>query len=72
MFAGFAAVLAWMVVAPVGYHTATAALHAQIFPTHVPLPPWEDTSAQNIALRTVGTLSLLAVPFLLVLFPLYA
>ena len=54
MFAGFAAVLAWMVVAPVGYHTATAALHAQIFPTHVPLPPWEDTSAQNIALRTVG------------------
>ena len=55
MFAGFAAVLVWMVVAPVGYHTATAALHAQIFPTHVPLPAWEDTSAQNIALRTVGS-----------------
>ena len=72
MAAGFAAVLAWMVIAPAGYHAATATLHTQIFPPHVPLPTWEDTSAQNIALRTVGTLSLLAVPFLLVLFPLYA
>lgn len=72
MAAGFAAVLAWMVIAPAGYHAATATLHAQIFPSHVPLPAWGDTSAQNIALRTVGTLSLLAVPFLLVLFPLYA
>ena len=72
MFAGFAAVVAWMVLAPAGYHAATAALHTQIFPSHVPLPAWEDTSAQNIVLRTVGTLSLLAVPFLLVLFPLYA
>lgn len=72
MFAGFAAVLAWMVIAPASYHAATAALHTQIFPSHVPLPKWEDTSAQNIALRTIGTLSLLAVPFLLVLFPLYA
>jgi spore maturation protein SpmB len=72
MFAGFAAVLAWIVIAPASYHAATTALHTQIFPSHVPLPPWEDTSAQNIALRTIGTLSLLAVPFLLVLFPLYA
>ena len=66
------ALVAWMVFAPAGYHAATAALHAQIFPAHVPLPTWEDTSSQHVALRAIGTLSLLAVPFLLVLFPLYA
>ena len=66
------ALVAWMVFAPAGYHAATAALHSQIFPAHVPLPTWEDTSSQHVALRAIGTLSLLAVPFLLVLFPLYA
>ncbi len=67
-----AALVAWMVFAPAGYHAATAALHTKIFPAHVPLPAWEDTSAQHIVLRAIGTLSLLAVPFLLVFFPLYA
>ena len=66
------ALVAWMVVAPADYHAATAALHTRIFPAHVPLPAWEDTSSQHLVLRSIGTLSLLAVPFLLVLFPLYA
>lgn len=72
LLAAFAAVLVWIVLAPAGYHTATAALHTKIFPSHVPLPPWEDTSTQHFALRAIGTLSLLAVPFLLVFFPVYA
>lgn len=72
LLAAFAALLAWIVFAPAGYHAATAALHAKIFPSHVPLPAWEDTSSQNLALRTIGTLSLLAVPFLIVFFPVYA
>lgn len=72
MLAAFATVLVWIVLAPAGYHAATAALHAKIFPAHVPLPAWEDTSTQHFALRAIGALSLLAVPFLLVFFPLYA
>ena len=72
LLAAFIALLAWIVLAPAGYHAATTALHAQIFPAHVPPPPWEDTSSQNLALRAIGTLSLLAVPFLLVFFPVYA
>lgn len=68
----FAALFAWIVFAPAGYHGATVALHARIFPAPVAAPAWEDTSAQHFALRAIGTLSLLAVPFLLVFFPVYA
>lgn len=70
--AAVAFVFVWIVFSPAGYREATAALHAQIFPAQVTLPAWEDTSGQHFVLRVVGTLSLLAVPFLLVFFPLYA
>ena len=70
--AAFAALFAWIAFAPASYHAATAALHARIFPANVPLPAWEDTSTQHIFLRAIGTLSLLAVPFMLVAFPIYA
>ncbi len=72
LFAAFAALAAWIIVAPASYHAATSALSARIFPAQVTPPAWEDTSAQHLALRAVGALSLLAVPFLLVFFPLYA
>lgn len=68
----FGALFAWQVFAPVSYHAATAGVHARIFPPQVALPAWEDVSPQPIALRAIGTLSLLAVPCLLVFFPLYA
>jgi spore maturation protein SpmA len=70
--AAFTFVFVWIVLSPAGYREATAALHARIFPPQVTLPAWEDTSGQHFALRAVGALSLLAVPFLLVFFPLYA
>ena len=72
LVAAFVGVFAWVVFAPAGYHSATAVLHARIFPVQVPPPAWEDISAQHFALRAVGTLSLLAVPFMLVFFPFYA
>lgn len=72
LLAAFAALAAWIVVAPASYHTATTALSARIFPPQVTPPAWEDTSAQHLALRAIGALSLLAVPFLLFFFPLYA
>ena len=72
LLAAFAALFGWMVFAPESYQGATAALHAAIFPVSVPPPVWEGGSAQPPVLRTIGTLSLLAVPFLLVFFPLYA
>lgn len=70
--AAFVGLFCWMVAAPQGYRDATAALHQAIFPAKVALPAWEDTSAQHVFLRAVGTLSLLAVPLLLLFFPLYA
>ena len=68
----FAALFAWQVFAPAHYHAATVALHGRIFPVQVLPPAWDDPAAQPLFLRAVSTLSLLAVPFLLVLFPLYA
>lgn len=67
-----AALFLWIVAAPAGYREATASLHRSIFPAQVALPAWEDPSAQPVFLRAVGTLSLMAVPFMLVFFPLYA
>lgn len=72
LLAAFAALFVWIAFAPAGYRGATGALHQAIFPAHVAPPAWEDTSAQHAALRAIGTLSLLAVPFLLVFFPAYA
>jgi spore maturation protein SpmA len=72
LLAGFAALLFWIVLAPASYQAATAALHAQIFPAQVAPPARADVTGSHLALRAIGTLSLLAVPFLLVFFPFYA
>ena len=72
LLGGFAALFGWIVLNPAGYHSFTAGLHGRLFPTSVPVAAWEDTSAQPILLRAVATLSLLAVPLMLVFFPLYA
>ena len=72
MLALFAGLFLWITFDPAGYHATTAALHARIFPAQVAAPDWSDVSGQNVFLRAVGTLSLMAVPFLLLLFPAYA
>lgn len=72
LLALFAGLFVWITFAPAGYHEATAALHARLFPAQVSAPAWTDSSGQHLFLRAVGTLSLLAVPFLLLLFPVYA
>ncbi|MBI5689566.1 MAG: spore maturation protein [Verrucomicrobia bacterium] len=72
LLAAFAGLALWISLAPASYREVTAALHTRIFPENVKLPAWEDTSGQHLALRAVGTLSLLAVPFLLLFFPFYA
>lgn len=63
---------AWLSFAPLSYHEATTALHGRIFPANVLPPAWENSATQPFVLRAVGTLSLLAVPFLLIFFPVYA
>lgn len=72
LLAFFAGLLVWIVAAPASYQAATANLHAALFPPHVAAPALEQASVAHLFLRAIGTLSLLAVPFLLVFFPLYA
>ncbi|MFI5337713.1 MAG: nucleoside recognition domain-containing protein, partial [Opitutales bacterium] len=72
LLAAFVTLFAWMVFAPADYHATTTAWHARIFPAQVPAPAAETLPGQHLILRALGTLSLLAVPFLLVSFPLYA
>lgn len=66
------ALFAWIVLAPQSYRTLTSELHHAIFPANVALPAAGDAAASSIFLRAVGTLSLLAVPLMLLFFPLYA
>lgn len=66
------AVFLWIALAPQSYRAATASLHGAIFPEQVSPPAWEDTSGRHVLLRSIGTLSLMAVPALLLFFPLYA
>lgn len=68
----FATVFVWIILAPQGYREATSALHRAIFPASVALPAWDAATSQPVFLRAVGTLSLMAVPLLLLFFPLYA
>ena len=72
LLAGFAALFGWLVLDPAGYHAFTAGLHLRLFPASVAPAAWDDPSARPLFLRAVGTLSLLAVPLMLVFFPLYA
>lgn len=68
---GFVGLFAWIALAPESYRAATAAVHGQLFPGREAAPAL-DLGPGGLALRAVGTLSLLAVPFMLVLFPVYA
>lgn len=72
LIAAFLGLFAWIALAPENYHSATTSLHSAIFPAQVNAPAAVGSSAQSLPLRAVSTLSLLAVPFLLVCFPLYA
>ncbi len=72
LVAGFVGLFAWVTFAPASYHEFTAGLQAKIFPASVTPTPWTDTSGQPFFVRAVGTLSLLAVPLMLLFFPLYA
>jgi spore maturation protein SpmB len=66
----FAGLFFWQVIAPAAYQASTAHLHRAIFPSTVVAPAAE--AAAPLPLRAIGMLSLLAVPFLLGFFPLYA
>ncbi|MBA4136783.1 MAG: nucleoside recognition protein [Opitutus sp.] len=72
LVAAFLLVFVWIAFFPGSYRLASSALHQAIFPASVPLPAWESSSGQSIFLRAIGTLSLMAVPLLLLFFPLYA
>lgn len=73
LLALFAALFAWITFAPAHYHATTTALHSALFPPTVNPPTASAAAAaQSLPIRAVSTLSLLAVPFLLVCFPLYA
>ncbi len=68
----FAALFLWIVAAPQSYRDLTSALHHAIFPSNVALPAADNSGGQNVFLRAIGTLSLMAVPLMLLFFPLYA
>lgn len=68
---GFVGLFGWIALAPESYRAATAAVHAQLFPGRE-VARALDLGPGGLGLRAVGTLSLLAVPFMLVLFPVYA
>lgn len=70
--AAFAGLFVWLVFAPDNYHATTGAIHGRIFPAQVPLPAGDNLPGQSLIMRAIGTLSLLAVPFMLAIFPLYA
>jgi spore maturation protein SpmA/spore maturation protein SpmB len=68
----FAAAFVLIAFFPEIYRSLSTALHGAIFPSTVALPEWVVPASQPTFLRAVGTLSLMAVPLLLVFFPLYA
>lgn len=70
--AGFAVLFVWIVAAPQGYRDAASALHHAIFPANVAAPAADASATQGVFLRAIGTLSLMAVPLMLLFFPLYA
>lgn len=72
LVAAFLGLFAWISFAPESYHASTTALHSAIFPPQVNAPVAVGSTAQSLPIRAISTLSLLAVPFLLVCFPLYA
>jgi len=68
----FTGIIAWMIVSPGGYHTAICDVRTALFPNEA-LPPAPDTKLiTNSFTRIIAPISLLAVPFFLAFFPLYA
>jgi spore maturation protein SpmA len=73
LVAGFAALWFWIAAAPESYRAASTAVHGVLFPGKTPaVAGVADAAAHGLFLRGVGTLSLLAVPFLIAFFPVYA
>jgi spore maturation protein SpmA len=73
LVAGFAVLWLWIAAAPESYRASSAAVHGMLFPGKAPAAAGAvDASAQGFLLRGIGTLSLLAVPFLIAFFPVYA
>ncbi len=73
LVAGFAVLWLWISAAPESYRASSAAVHGMLFPGKAPAAAGAvDASAQGFLLRGIGTLSLLAVPFLIAFFPVYA
>lgn len=70
--AAFAGVFVWYAFFPEAYQGTIAAIRAALFPKEAPfqLPP--EFFQRGLAIRCMETLSLLAVPFFLSFFPLYA
>lgn len=68
----FATAFVLIAFLPDTYRSLSSGLHRAIFPASVALPEWAVPAGQPTFLRAVGTLSLMAVPLLLVFFPLYA
>lgn len=69
--AGFFSLWLWITVAPESHRAFTAAVHGALFSGKAPAAA-ADAATQGIMLRGIGTLSLLAVPFLIAFFPVYA
>ena len=72
LVAGFAGLWLWISAAPDSYRAVSAAVHAALFPGKASASLAADPASQGFLLRGVGTLSLLAVPFLIAFFPTYA
>lgn len=72
LVAFFAVVFVAIAFLPESYRMLSTQLHKAIFPASVAFPAWSVATDQPVWLRAIGTLSLLAVPLLLLFFPLYA
>lgn len=71
LVAGVLGLWLWITVAPESQRAFTAAVHGALFDGKAPAAA-PDVAAQSMMLRGIGTLSLLAVPFLIAFFPVYA
>ncbi|MFM8334664.1 MAG: nucleoside recognition domain-containing protein, partial [Opitutaceae bacterium] len=71
LMAGALGLWLWITVAPESHRVFTAAVHGALFDGKAPAAA-PDVAAQSMMLRGIGTLSLLAVPFLIAFFPVYA
>lgn len=71
LVAGFLGLWLWVTFAPESHGAFTAAVHGALFDGKAPAAA-ANVAGQGTVLRGIGTLSLLAVPFLIAFFPVYA